>query len=324
MNNQEALLSYFREQIGSGLSWAACKDAQLQDDIDAFTFFGSSIEAEKHCEHQGFYYDQDGELTEYPNFSYYPAANLLLEYQHRYGTQLRQLTSVSAMTKLVEEAGMHLGGGVSDTSREVALLTLGMVVSAGSFRPIVPARCIDGYHLVAHRHDYTPTIYELGHSAQVLSTVDTWMAASEMFHQHAAQMPKNGRRSYTELLIVGSFQGKTLQLDYEGCPALGTGITFATACYQGEELMINVRCEPDKQMALEQRYFTQYDKSTGKLLSLDERLRPIAGQQQLHHYFTGSFRPTAEMDDEQLRSLTQKNAINVADRKSARAFKRRL
>lgn len=312
---KETILPHLQKQISEGRHWAVLDSMQLPEDLHAFTFFASSLEAEKYCTDKNLVKSPADVFKDLPWYGYLPVANLMLEYRNRIGEAPTSSVSISTLAALVESSGLEIDG-TQDGWRELALLSLGMVVSATGILKMIPEQWIDGYHLVCHRHDFHPTIYEIGHSVVVLKTEKDWPAALALLKERAAALKADEKNRYTELALVGGFRGRELNLDYEGSPGFSTGITLATSAYMGKELVVDIRCDPGKEWAQEQRPFVRYNEESGDLLLLDDKLRPIGDKHTLHHYLTGHFGPALDMDDAALKRLIQRPPLTAPGHKA--------
>lgn len=97
-------------------------------------------------------------------------------------------------------------------------------------RSIVPADHFKDFVVLEHEYPNGGTIYVRGHKIREINSFAEFNPAWNEMQRQAYNIANDPAKPNSEIMLVGRYQGKKLEYDFEGAPETSTGFLLATAC----------------------------------------------------------------------------------------------
>jgi hypothetical protein len=142
-------------------------------------------------------------------------------------------------------------------------------------KEIIPKDEISCYHIFEHTYP-RGMVYEIGHQIKTAGVYPDFAAAMTGYNSIIQRAAPTDR--LTELILVGQFNDKQLEINYECKPEANCGILIASQTLPSSNKQ-NVEnsnsIDPAKPYTMEEHVFARMDRSTNTLQFYDDQLNRI-------------------------------------------------
>lgn len=193
-------------------------------------------------------------------------------------------------------------------------------------KSLVPAEHIESFVVLEHKypdslvHQYE----EKGHTFTEINSFAEFDPAWSEMHRRAYNLANDSSKYNVEIMLVGRYDGKHLEFDFQGTPEINTGYLLATACSvtkpgQRPDYEVHVSEDPTRITIVKETLYAQFNAASNSVEFSDI----IKGNKQIdinfwkrdpvELYFAQENDPSTEIPTNQIVSPHFKNTIMNQD-----------